>query len=61
MNHEHSVWSVAVAFRTQLTTELKKFILDVLFKDFHIRPVPLITFENAPCLKQIFCRGYLPI
>src|SRR3989338_8108333 len=58
MNQEHSVWSMAIVFSTQFATELKDFVLNIFLKCFHILPIPLIAFENVPCLEQIFCRDY---
>jgi len=58
VKQEHSIWSMAIVFGPQFATELKDFVLNIFLKCFHILPIPLIAFENVPCLEQIFCRDY---
>ena len=58
VKQEHSIWSMAIVFGPQFATELKDFVLNIFLKCFHILPIPLIAFENVPCLEQIYCRDY---
>ncbi len=58
VNQKHSVRSVTIISGTQFATQLEDFVLNVLLKCLHIRPIPLIALENIPRLEQIVYRDY---